>query len=95
VDRPGLRHRSTTPGIDSFAPPLTEGLMLVLDGGVLTSEQTARIQLPADELRSWARCTEQEAGERLSELLARRIAAAVRAWADGTVVYLENGFFVA
>ena len=76
-------------------PDRTEGLMTVFDGGVLTPEQTEQIRLPADELRSWAWCTEQEAGERLSELLARRIAAAVRAWAEGTVVYLENGFFIA
>jgi hypothetical protein len=47
------------------------------------------------ELCSWAWCTEREADERLSELLARRIVAAVRARAEGTVVYLENGFFVA
>ena len=37
----------------------------------------------------------QEATERLSELLARRIAAAVRARAEGTAIYLENGFLVA
>ncbi|ROP29408.1 hypothetical protein EDD30_2201 [Couchioplanes caeruleus] len=36
-----------------------------------------------------------QAGERLSELLTRRIVAAVKARADGTVAYLENGFFVA
>ena len=76
-------------------PGRTEGLMMVFVGGVLTSDQTARIRLPAEELRSWAWCTEQEATERLSGLLARRIVAAVRARAEGTVVYLENGFFVA
>lgn len=76
-------------------PHRTEGLMMVFDGGILTPEQTTQIRLPAEELRSWAWCTEQEAGERLSELLTRRITAAARARADGTVVYLENGFFVA
>ena len=76
-------------------PDRTEGLMLVFDGGVLTPSQTEQIRLPADELRSWAWCTDQEAGERLSELLARRITAALRAQAEGTVVYLENGFFIA
>jgi 8-oxo-dGTP diphosphatase len=70
----------------------TEGLMMVFDGGVLTPSQTEQIRLPAGELRSWAWCTEQQAGERLSGLLARRISAAVRARAEGTVVYLENGF---
>jgi 8-oxo-dGTP diphosphatase len=76
-------------------PGCTEGLMLVFDGGMLTSEQAAQIRLPAEELRSWAWCTEQEAGQRLTELLARRIAAAVRARAENTAVYLENGFFSA
>ncbi|GGK79126.1 NUDIX domain-containing protein [Mangrovihabitans endophyticus] len=76
-------------------PDRTEGLMMVFDGGVLTPSQTEQIRLPADELRRWAWCTEQEAGQRLSELLARRINAAVRARAEGTVVYLENGYFVA
>lgn len=76
-------------------PGRTEGLMLVFDGGVLTSEQTAQIRLPAEELRSWAWCSEQEAGQRLSELLARRIVAAVRARAENKAVYLENGFCVA
>jgi 8-oxo-dGTP pyrophosphatase MutT (NUDIX family) len=76
-------------------PDRTEGLMLVFDGGFLTPSQTEQIRLPADELRGWAWCTEQEAGERLSELLARRITAAVKARAEGTVAYLENGFFVA
>jgi hypothetical protein len=69
--------------------------MMVFDGGVLTPTQTEQIRLPADELRSWAWCTEQEASERLSELLARRVGAAVRARAEGTMAYLENGFFVA
>jgi 8-oxo-dGTP diphosphatase len=76
-------------------PDRTEGLMMVFDGGVRTPSETEQIRLPAEELRSWAWCTEQEAGGRLSELLARRIAAAVRARDEGTVVYLENGFFVA
>ena len=75
-------------------PERTEGLMMVYDGGILAPEQAEQIQLPADELRSWAWCTEQEAADRLSELLARRISAAIRARAEGTAVYLENGFFV-
>jgi 8-oxo-dGTP diphosphatase len=75
-------------------PGRTEGLMMVFDGGILTPDHTAQIRLPAEELRSWAWCTEQEAGERLSDLLARRVAAAALARAEGTAVYLENGFFV-
>ncbi|WP_240669864.1 hypothetical protein [Actinoplanes solisilvae] len=69
--------------------------MMVFDGGVLTSEQAAQIRVPADELRGWAWCTAQEAADRLPELLARRITAAVGARAEGSVAYLEDGFFVA
>ncbi|GAA0493320.1 NUDIX hydrolase [Paractinoplanes deccanensis] len=84
--------------VTDWVPPRagrTEGLMLLYDGGVLTPAQTERIRLPAGELRGWAWCTEREAAGRLSPLLARRIAAAVRARAEGTAVYLENGVFVA
>ncbi|MCU7726234.1 NUDIX hydrolase [Actinoplanes sp. KI2] len=94
----GLRLRPGRLLVVDWVPPRpdrTEGLMMVFDGGVLTRSQAERIRLPADELRAWAWCTEQEAGERLSRLLARRVAAAVRARADGVVAYLENGFFVA
>ncbi|WP_305786374.1 NUDIX domain-containing protein [Symbioplanes lichenis] len=73
-------------------PDRTEGLMLLFDGGLLTPEQTDRIQLPAEELRSWAWCTEHEATDRLSDLLSRRITAAIRARADGSPAYLENGY---
>jgi 8-oxo-dGTP diphosphatase len=76
-------------------PNRTEGLMLIFDGGVLMPDHAAQIRLPADELRSWAWCTEQEATKRLSDLLARRVIAAARARAEKTVAYLENGFFVA
>jgi 8-oxo-dGTP pyrophosphatase MutT (NUDIX family) len=76
-------------------PDRTEGLMMVFDGGVLAPEKAARIRLPAAELRGWAWCTEQEAGGRVSERLARRLTAAVRARAEQKAVYLENGFFIA
>ncbi|MFI1994883.1 NUDIX domain-containing protein [Actinoplanes sp. NPDC020271] len=80
--------------VTDWVPPRegrTEGLMMLFDGGTLAPEQTSQIRLPIEELRSWAWCTEQEAGERLSELLARRITAALRARADGIALYLENG----
>jgi 8-oxo-dGTP diphosphatase len=83
--------------VTDWVPPRsdrTEGLMLVFDGGVLTEEQEAQIRLPAEELRGWAWCTEPEASERLSELLARRVSAALQARGDGSAVYLENGFYV-
>lgn len=76
-------------------PDRTEGLMAVFDGGILTDEQAARIRLPPGELRGWAWCTERQAAERLSALLARRVAAALRARAAATTVYLEDGHLVA
>jgi 8-oxo-dGTP diphosphatase len=72
----------------------TEGLMLIFDGGVLPADDASRIRVPAEELRGWSWCTEAEAGERLLPLLARRIAAAVRARAEGGCAYLEDGFAV-
>jgi ADP-ribose pyrophosphatase YjhB (NUDIX family) len=69
----------------------TEGLMLVFDGGVLTPAQTGTIRLPADELRSWAWCDQQQAEQRLSGLLARRVAAALEARVEGATAYLEDG----
>lgn len=90
-----------TPGrllVTDWVPPRanrTEGLMMVFDGGLATPEWTDRIQLPVAELRSWAWCAAQRAGERLSPLLARRVAAAVRARDEGTTVFLEDGFLVA
>jgi 8-oxo-dGTP diphosphatase len=70
----------------------TEGLMLLFDGGVLTPAQTEAIRLPAEELRSWAWCDPQQAQQRLSGLLARRVAVALEARAEGATVYLENGY---
>ncbi|GAA3256816.1 NUDIX domain-containing protein [Dactylosporangium siamense] len=72
-------------------PGRTEGVMFLFDGGVLPAVTEREIRLPADELRSWAWCTAAEAHERLSPLLARRTAAALRAAVDGVTAYLENG----
>jgi 8-oxo-dGTP diphosphatase len=72
-------------------PGRTEGLMVVFDGGLLAAEDAAAICVPADELRGFAFCTGQEAAERLSPLLARRVAACVAARSAGQAVYLENG----
>jgi 8-oxo-dGTP diphosphatase len=76
-------------------PDRTEGLMMVFDGGTLTAEQTGQIRLQTDELRSWAWCTEKEAAQRLSDLLARRLGAALQAHKKGTTTYLENGHPIA
>ena len=65
--------------------------MFVYDGGLLEPAHTTGIKLPADELRSWAWSTPEEAEQRLSPLLARRAAAALSALSNGVSVYLEDG----
>nr|WP_092545435.1 NUDIX hydrolase [Actinoplanes derwentensis]GID82390.1 hypothetical protein Ade03nite_13140 [Actinoplanes derwentensis] len=83
--------------VTDWVPPRedrTDGLMLIFEGGLLSSAAAERITLPADELRSWAWCTPAEATERLIPLLARRVTAALRASADGTSVYLEDGHLI-
>lgn len=71
----------------------TEGLMLIFDGGTVADGDA--IRLPAAELCGWAWCTGPEAAERLSPVLARRVAAAMRARAAGVCAYLEDGYDVA
>ncbi len=83
--------------VDWVPPGLypSDGVMLVFDGGVLGADQTADIVLQTEELRSWAWCDDLEAAERLPDVLARRVAAARRARAEGALAYLEDGFAVA
>ncbi|MFY1670324.1 NUDIX domain-containing protein [Plantactinospora sp. WMMB334] len=88
---------SIVPGrllVVDWVPPCTgrtEGVMFVYDGGVLGVTRTVEIHLPADELRGWAWSTPDEARQRLSPLLARRAAAALKAATGGFTRYLENG----
>jgi 8-oxo-dGTP diphosphatase len=72
-------------------PERTEGLMLVYDGGVLSETHIAAIRLQADELASYAFVDAERVPELASALLARRIAACLKAVAAGTTVSLENG----
>jgi 8-oxo-dGTP diphosphatase len=72
-------------------PDRTEGLMVVFDGGLLPAQEVAAITVPPDELRGFAFCAGEEATQRLSPLLARRVAACVAARSAGQTVYLENG----
>jgi 8-oxo-dGTP diphosphatase len=92
---------TVTPGgllIVDWVPPQTgrtEGVMFIYSGGTLDADRERDISLPPEELRSWAWCTQKQADERLSELLARRVRAAVHAQDQGTTSYLENGIHVA
>ncbi|WP_245745770.1 NUDIX domain-containing protein [Nocardia altamirensis] len=68
-----------------------DGVMFVYDGGVLSADQAAAIELQVEELRSWAWCDDGEAAARLPDVLARRVAAARRARTEGAMAYLEDG----
>lgn len=69
----------------------TEGLMVVFDGGLLTGLEIDAIALPKEELRGYAFCSVEEAANRVSARMARRLAACAAARDAGTVAYLENG----
>jgi 8-oxo-dGTP pyrophosphatase MutT (NUDIX family) len=75
-------------------PDRTEGVMFVYDGGLLDGQSTADIHLPTDELASWAWCDRDQIQQRMEPRLARRVTAALRAKAEGTVFDLEDGFHV-
>ncbi len=70
-------------------PDRTESLMFVYDGGVLPDGSA--ICLPTDELRSFRFVAPPELGVLMSERLARRVQAALRALAEGTLVEMEHG----
>jgi DNA-binding transcriptional MerR regulator/ADP-ribose pyrophosphatase YjhB (NUDIX family) len=72
------------------SPERIEGLLFVYEGGTLSPEQSAAINLPA-ELRSWAWCTDDDLRDRLPPHMLRRTRAALRARADGATLYLERG----
>ncbi|WP_343221602.1 NUDIX hydrolase [Polymorphospora rubra] len=92
--------KTVTPGrllVVDWVPPRpgrTEGVMYVYDGDTLDELGIADIHLPPDELSSWAWCDQKQIEQRMSELLARRVIAALRAKAEGTTFELENGFHV-
>lgn len=72
-------------------PERPEGLIVIYDGGVLSPADAAGIVLPAAELAEYAFVDPADVPERVSPLLARRIAACLNAVAAGTVASLENG----
>ncbi|MGI5126361.1 NUDIX domain-containing protein [Pseudonocardia sp. CA-107938] len=63
----------------------------VFDGGTPTAAELAAITFTDGELRSWAWVTPDEVPARTVPRLARRIAAALGALAEGGVRYCENG----
>jgi 8-oxo-dGTP pyrophosphatase MutT (NUDIX family) len=80
--------------IADWAPHPEEGdkLLLIFDGGTLTTDQLGGIRLQADELVSYAFYSPAEALTVLIPRLSRRVAAAIDAHhAGGGTVYLQCG----
>jgi len=69
----------------------SEGLIMVFDGGLLSSRNVESIVLPPQELRSCAFVEVASVGERLSPAGARRVQACVAARSAAVTVYLEGG----
>lgn len=63
----------------------------VFDGGVLGDERLDAIDLPHDELESWACVPVEDLFVMLSGDLSRRVTAALDARTKGETYYLENG----
>lgn len=72
-------------------PERPEGLVVVYEGGVLTTDEISGIMLADDELAGFAFVDPDKVSELVTPLLARRIAACLCAVAEGTVAALENG----
>jgi 8-oxo-dGTP pyrophosphatase MutT (NUDIX family) len=74
---------------------LPDGVVIVYDGGVLSPGEIKEIVLVDGELAGFEFVTADEAAERVTPLLARRITACLEACEEGTVATLENGSPVA
>ncbi|HUB38582.1 MAG TPA: NUDIX hydrolase [Streptosporangiaceae bacterium] len=70
---------------------LPDGLIIVFDGGVLSSAELTEIVLADGELGGFQFVTDDEAAGRVTPLLARRITACLQACQASTVATLENG----
>jgi hypothetical protein len=66
-------------------------VVIVYDGGVLSPEEVKEIVFVDGELAGFEFVTADETAERVTPLLARRIASCLKAVEAGTVVTLENG----
>lgn len=68
----------------------TEAIVFVFLGGTLGSDEIQSIQLPPEELRSFAFLDLEEACNRFNSRLARRVWQSIAALACGQTVYLED-----
>ncbi|WP_344866109.1 NUDIX hydrolase [Planomonospora alba] len=72
-------------------PGWPDGMIFLYDGGVLTAGEIAALRLPADELARWMFADPDQVPSLVPAALARRVAAALRAAADGTTACLDDG----
>lgn len=72
----------------------TESVQFIFDGGVLTAERMAQIQLQTSELAEGRFASAAEASQLLNPRLAVRVAFALDALTTGRTHYLENGQLV-
>lgn len=70
--------------------PKTESLMFVFDGGVLSQEEIAAIQLPADELSEFAFFRRDALPAAMTKPLKARVLAAWQQYDNGQAIYLED-----
>jgi 8-oxo-dGTP pyrophosphatase MutT (NUDIX family) len=68
-----------------------DGLMFVFDGGILSPDLMASIELPATELAGFRLLHLQQAAVRLKPSMVRRLAAALDALKGKETMYLEFG----
>ena len=68
-----------------------DGVIIVYDGGTFTEEAAKEIVVAGGELAGFAFVPGDEVADRVTPLVARRIAACLDAVAAGTVAALENG----
>lgn len=69
----------------------TEGIQFVFFGGILHEEIIEQIQVQAEELSEVRFVKLEDAIEMLNPWSARRLPFALRAYKNGTTVYLEDG----
>ena len=67
-----------------------ENLQFVFWGGLLEDDQIGQIRLPEGELEDYQFCDVESLNQFLNLNLANRVATAMRAQAEGRIIYLEN-----
>jgi ADP-ribose pyrophosphatase YjhB (NUDIX family) len=79
--------------VDWVSPhgPWDDSLMFIFDGGTLTEQQIADLNVHDSELRAYEFCTSEDAAARLRPSMRRRLAEALRALTTADTRYLQDG----